>query len=83
MNTISTRIKRKVYVWRMLKAIDKACFEYYSGQPLSRTFGLRAIRRFEKANDIEFDPQNKQHIHMIQGQAYNELRSWRWRRIIV
>jgi hypothetical protein len=43
----------------MLKAIKEA-----SGGT-SKTYGLRAIRRFEKVNNCAFNPCNKEHIFKV------------------
>ena len=43
----------------------------YTGTP-SRTDGLRVIKRFEKENEISFNPFDLCHIDMISGKAIHE-----------
>lgn len=60
--------KRNSYIKAMLKAINLARSESSLNPKSSMTDGLRVIRRFEKINNIKFDPFNKTHLNKI---AYN------------
>lgn len=64
---------RKKYVKAMLKAIDAARSES-SGpkRKFSKTDGLRVIKRFEKVNNIAFDPFNIHHVDIVSGWGWNE-----------
>ncbi len=56
----------KKYNYAMLKAIDKA----RSGTPkYSKTDGLRVIKRFEKVNNVKFDPYSSTEVMIITGRA--------------
>lgn len=65
---------RQKYVRAMMKAIKLACtdaFEHVHDLG-SRADGLRAIRRFEKVNQVAFDPHNSTHLMKISGCARYE-----------
>ncbi len=50
----------------MLEAIEKARrFTFKKDEKVSKTFGLRAIKRFEKVNNVIFDPFNQWHVLKI------------------
>ena len=70
--------QRQKYVRAMLKAIDKAR-QPTLGDPrtYSRTFGLRVIKRFRKANNhLRFNPFDEFHVETVTGMASNEHLFW-------
>lgn len=62
----------KRYIKAMLKAIDIARIDVQTKVKTSKTYGLRAIKRFEEANEISFDPFNERHLNKIAGAGHNE-----------
>lgn len=67
-------MKRKKFVKAMLKAIDVARDPVWIGEDrVSRTMGLRVIKRFERVNNCAFDPFNDYHVELVHGHASNEL----------
>ena len=67
------KVKRCLYVRAMMKAVDHAREPYFlCEEKESKTYGLRAIRTFEKINDIEFDPYDWISIKFIHGSAHHE-----------
>ena len=60
-------IKRFFYKRAMLKAIDKARTDTFSGDKTTRTNGLRAIKTFERVNRERFNPFNSRHVFFVSG----------------
>ena len=60
------KIKRKLYVRAMFKAIDLArtCPGYHE-EVRRKTIGLRVIKRFEKVNNTRFDPFDTTHTAVV------------------
>lgn len=61
---IINKIRRKIYVFAMIRAINLA--------GSSKTNGLRAIKRFERINLMGFDPLNPRHLAIIAGCGEHE-----------
>ena len=65
--------QRRKYVKAMLKAINKAREPVWNfDKPVSKTYGLRVIRRFEKVNRTRFDPFDSLHVEMCTGHGNHE-----------
>jgi len=69
-------LSRKLYVYMMLRAIKKACYDVVTERIEPRTYGLRAIKTFEKVNQCKFNPFDSLHVHHIEGMAWYQ-RSFR------
>lgn len=70
---IIVRLNRWFYVSGMMKAIKQAQYNVWNkDKPASKTNGLRVIRRFEKINQIEFDPYDNFHVKTISGHGTDE-----------
>lgn len=70
---IVKKVKRCLYVKAMMKAIDHAREPFFlSEEKESKTCGLRAIRTFEKINNVEFNPHDKTYFSHICGNAHHE-----------
>lgn len=70
--TFVIRFKRWRYVRAMLKSIEYAREKTMHANRMSKTDGLRVIKRFEKVNGIAFDPFNPMHNNIIYGCANDE-----------
>lgn len=66
------QIRRFLYVRAMLKSIEYARAKTMHVNRMSKTNGLRVIKRFEKVNGIAFDPFNSIHNDIIYGCANDE-----------
>lgn len=62
-------MRRKIYVWRMLRAMEAARESRIFVNKASRTDALHCIRIFERVNAVEFDPSDSSHIQTISGMA--------------
>jgi hypothetical protein len=67
-----TSFKRWWYVRGMLNSIERARENTIYKNKMSRTDGLRVIKRFEKVNGITFNPFCAAHNEKIRGCANNE-----------
>lgn len=65
------RLRRK-YVKAMMFAIKRAQTNVFDKEPSSKTDALRAIRRFERVNNIQFNPFNKAHLNTVAGCGTHE-----------
>ena len=65
---IQKAYETRQYVPAMMRAIKHAV----GNSGANRTDGLRVIRRFEKKNDIKFNPFNDTHLSYIAGMACHE-----------
>lgn len=67
-------VERGSRKWRkaMLAAIDKAAAETSLFKGSSKTYGLRAIRRFEEVNKRPFDPFDSYHCSIVHGMGVHE-----------
>jgi len=62
-----------LYRWAMWRAIRKAQRNVWNPKrKSSRTDAMRAIKRFEEVNGIEFDPFNHLHLDRIDGCGKHE-----------
>lgn len=66
------RFKRYLYVRAMFKSIECARDKKMHANRMSKTDGLRVIKRFERVNRIAFDPFNATHNDTIYGCANDE-----------
>ena len=66
----------------MFRAIDSACKSNWDSRIYSRTFGLRAIKTFERVNGFQFDPFNKEHTSKVCGAARHEHFFWKAHKIL-
>ena len=67
-------LKRRRYRRAMLRMIDQARTCAFTNRKCNRTSGLRAIRDFERVNDVAFDPFNSLHRSQVSGMGkYIEL----------
>jgi hypothetical protein len=65
-------MKRLFYRRAMMRAIDIARTDVFdSNYRASKTDGLRAIRTFERINNIDFDPFDKTHILKVSGYGHD------------
>ncbi len=61
-------MNRRRYVRAMLNAIDKARTNQWDpANPVSKADGLRVIRDFERINQVEFNPFDRQHVERVSG----------------
>jgi len=63
---------RKQYVSAMIYAVELARKDTWTSKKTTSTNGLRAIRRFERVNDIPFNPFDPWHLRRIEGAGSHE-----------
>jgi hypothetical protein len=63
---------RKQYVSAMIDAIELARKDNWTGIQTTRADALRAIKRFERINGVEFDPFCHWHLRVIEGKGLHE-----------
>ena len=56
----------------MIYAIEIARKDTWTGRKTTSTNGLRAIRRFERVNEIAFNPFSPWHLRKIEGAGSHE-----------
>ena len=62
-------LRRRIYVIRMMRAIEIARYRGWYANKATRTEGLLVIRTFERINGCAFDPANAVHLDMVRGRA--------------
>lgn len=68
------RLKRFIYVFMMLRAINKARYNVLVKGITTKTNGLRCIKTFEEVNNIKFDPFCSEHVDKVAGMGnYEDL----------
>lgn len=69
MRMVLTRLKRWLYVRRMMHAIDVAREQGMYRNRMSRTCGLLVIKDFERVNGCAFNPGDSRHLDRVKGRA--------------
>jgi hypothetical protein len=77
------KIKRKIYVFGMMRAINKLRSVYRLGKKIkyTKTDALSMINRFERVNKEKFNPFDNYHLSILTNEVENEsfFRSMKWK----
>lgn len=63
---------RKQYVSAMIYAIELSRKDTWTGRKSTSANGLRGIRKFERVNEIDFNPFDSSHLMKIEGAGSHE-----------
>ncbi len=66
------RLRRKIYVYGVLKGIETARDQWMYVNKQSRTSGLSVIRRFESINGVQFNWFDVAHRDAVRSKANHE-----------